>query len=389
MRYEYIKNWRYGMRIYYRVFALILLGFFLMGQFGCLSCQDTVKPVVSIIFPTNGSTVSGTVTIQASASDNVGILKVEFYIDSNKVGEDTSSPYEYSWNTTIVDNGTHTTQAKAYDPTGNLGVSPIVTVNVDNVPMNVLIDDVHQNVYNFDGYGVEIYWATLISKLQDMGYTVRLASEAGFSPSISDYNIIFLPAPVSPYSDTETQALLGFVNAGGKLIILGEWYRYSGNINPNLNTLSNALGIGITFNKDAVYDDTNNYGAHNYWPLISDFVPHPTTSNVTTVVYVFGCSLSVQSPATPIAYASLSAYTRISEVNSSKMNNMGIGLNVPGIKSKDGNIIVAAVAEIGMSKVIAIGDVGLFCDDPAGFNGGIAYISLLNNMRFLENIINW
>ena len=373
------------------VLLLVILIFGLAPNGGCLgflsSCIPDVNiPTVQITSPTEGSTVSGTVNIQATASDNVGVSRVVFYIDNVAVGEDTSSPYQYSWDTTTYTNGTHTLKAKAYDSAGNVGESVIVTVNVNNTPRAVLIDDVHQNENNFDGNTVTVFYATLMSKLQSMGYTVSLASIAGFNPSISNYGIVLLPAPFSSYSNSETQALVSFVNAGGKLIMQGEWYSYGYSANTNLNNLSIALQAGITFNMDTVYDDTNNYSGTNYWPLISDFVSHPTTTGLETIALIASCSLSVQTPAIPIAYASSSAYASVSL---SRGNGIGIGLKAPEIKTIGGNIIVAAVAEIGAGKVIATGDVNLFCDDVYGISGGTPYINLYNNMTFFENIINW
>jgi hypothetical protein len=219
-----------------------------------------------------------------------------------------------------------------------------------------------------------------------MGYTVNLASVAGFNPSISNYGIVLLPAPFQPYSDSETQALVSFVNAGGKLIMQGEWCPYGYSANTNLNNLSSALHAGITFNMDIVYDDTNCYSRNNYWPLISDFVSHPTTAGVNTIVLLASCSLSVQTPAIPIAYASSSAYTSASL---SRGNSIGIGIKTPETKTKNGNIIVASVAEIGTGKVIAIGDINLFWDDVNNISGGTPYINLYNNMTFFENILNW
>ncbi|PYV42491.1 MAG: hypothetical protein DMG09_02430, partial [Acidobacteria bacterium] len=60
---------------------------------------DTTPPTVSITSPSSGSTVSGTITVTASASDNVGVAGVQFKLDgANLGGEDTSSPYSVSWN---------------------------------------------------------------------------------------------------------------------------------------------------------------------------------------------------------------------------------------------------------------------------------------------------
>jgi hypothetical protein len=95
---------------------------------------DTTPPQVTILFPENGQTLFGTVTIQANASDNIGVTKVEFYIDGNKVGEDTTSLYEYVWNTDVLPyNSTHTIQAKAYDKAGNIGESDIVQVTIGDI----------------------------------------------------------------------------------------------------------------------------------------------------------------------------------------------------------------------------------------------------------------
>jgi len=94
--------------------------------------SDTTPPSVSISSPANGVTVSSTVTVQASASDNVGVTKVEFYLDGFLQTTDTTSPYTWSWNTASSTNGSHTLSAKAYDAAGNMGGSSNVSVTVSN-----------------------------------------------------------------------------------------------------------------------------------------------------------------------------------------------------------------------------------------------------------------
>ncbi len=94
--------------------------------------DDTEDPTVSISSPADDVTVSGTVNIQATATDNVGVTKVEFYVAGDLKSTDTSSPYSYSWDTTTVSNDTHSLLAKAYDGAGNEGNSTAVTVTVDN-----------------------------------------------------------------------------------------------------------------------------------------------------------------------------------------------------------------------------------------------------------------
>lgn len=90
-------------------------------------------PTVSITSPLPGAIVSGTVNVTANASDDVGVDKVEFSIDSVLKSTDTTSPYEYSWNTTTETEGTHSITAKAYDTIAQTATDSI-NVTVDNVP---------------------------------------------------------------------------------------------------------------------------------------------------------------------------------------------------------------------------------------------------------------
>jgi beta-lactamase superfamily II metal-dependent hydrolase len=99
---------------------------------------DTILPVTSITAPLAGATVSGTTTVTASASDNVGVTKVEFYLDGALKFTDTTSPYSWSWDTTTATNGSHSLTSKAYDAALNVGVSTAVSVTVSNgVPVNI------------------------------------------------------------------------------------------------------------------------------------------------------------------------------------------------------------------------------------------------------------
>src|SRR5213075_1066094 len=84
---------------------------------------DTIPPTTSITAPANGATVSGTTNVTASASDNVGVTKVEFYMDGALRTTDTTAPYSWSWNTTTFANSSHTLVTKAYDAAGNVGTS--------------------------------------------------------------------------------------------------------------------------------------------------------------------------------------------------------------------------------------------------------------------------
>jgi hypothetical protein len=95
--------------------------------------NDTTAPTVAITSPSAGATVSGTTTIGASASDNVGVAGVQFRLDGANFGaEDTTAPYSMPWNTTTVANGAHTITAVARDAAGNVSTSAAVSVTVSN-----------------------------------------------------------------------------------------------------------------------------------------------------------------------------------------------------------------------------------------------------------------
>lgn len=92
---------------------------------------DTTAPIVSLSSPIG--TVSGTVSVTASASDNVGVAGVQFKLNGANLGvEDTSAPYATTWNTTTSINGTYTLTATARDTSGNTTTSAGVVVTVNN-----------------------------------------------------------------------------------------------------------------------------------------------------------------------------------------------------------------------------------------------------------------
>jgi len=92
---------------------------------------DTVPPTVMITNPSNGAVIpKGTsITIQATASDNVGVSKVEFSVNGKIRCTDTSAPYECAWLLPINPNTTYTVLAKAYDTRNNTSTNQIVVTS--------------------------------------------------------------------------------------------------------------------------------------------------------------------------------------------------------------------------------------------------------------------
>ena len=88
---------------------------------------DTTPPSVSISSPQPNPYLVGNVSVSASASDDIGISKVEFYINNNLLSSDNDFPYGKVINTRSYF-GRHDLTVKAYDTSGNLASS---TLSVD------------------------------------------------------------------------------------------------------------------------------------------------------------------------------------------------------------------------------------------------------------------
>ena len=85
--------------------------------------------------------MSGTTTLSASASDNVGVTQVKWYVDSVEVAHDSTGPtFSQPWSTASVNDGPHKIFAKARDAAGNWGTSASVTVNVNNAGVPPTVD---------------------------------------------------------------------------------------------------------------------------------------------------------------------------------------------------------------------------------------------------------
>ncbi len=138
----------------------------------CLACavmwiacegEDAGMPEVTITSPLDGAEVSGTVEITADATDDVGIVNVDFYIDSLLVFTDSTEPYGYSWSTAgLADSSVHTIFAMAYDTDTNEATSEEISVTVVLLNMFEASDD-------FDAYTSSVVTDTIYALLDGNG----------------------------------------------------------------------------------------------------------------------------------------------------------------------------------------------------------------------------
>jgi fibronectin type 3 domain-containing protein len=94
---------------------------------------DTAPPTVAITAPGGGATVSASLNLAATATDDQGVAGVQFKLDGQNLGsEDTAAPYAVAWDTRAEVNGSHTLTAVARDAAGNIGTSASIAVTVSN-----------------------------------------------------------------------------------------------------------------------------------------------------------------------------------------------------------------------------------------------------------------
>jgi hypothetical protein len=95
---------------------------------------DSTAPTIAVSAPAASATVSGSVNVTASASDNVAVTGVQFKLDGANLGSEvTASPFATSLNTTTLANGTHTLSAVARDAAGNIASANSISITVNNL----------------------------------------------------------------------------------------------------------------------------------------------------------------------------------------------------------------------------------------------------------------
>ncbi len=111
---------------------------------------DTVAPTVALTAPPSGQTMQLTVPLSATASDDLDLARVEFYVDSTLITSISAAPFALNWNSYAVHNGAHSITAKAIDASGNFSTQAVV-ITVTNPPPPITGDlngDHKINIYD-------------------------------------------------------------------------------------------------------------------------------------------------------------------------------------------------------------------------------------------------
>lgn len=143
-----------------------------------VTLADRTAPTVSISTPANNATVSGNITVRANASDNsggTGVDKVEFLLDGTVIHTDTSSPYEFTWNSKSVSDGSHTLVARAHDRASpaNVRTSSNITITVDNADRVAPSTPGNLTVTNRTKNSISLSWSASTDNVGVTGYRIQ------------------------------------------------------------------------------------------------------------------------------------------------------------------------------------------------------------------------
>src|SRR5437660_7669411 len=94
-------------------------------------------PIVSLYAPGETATLTGTVTLTATAVDDQAVAGVQFDLSGQAIGAEvtTESPatkFTLQWDSHAVANGTYTLTARARDAAGHATTSARIAVTVSN-----------------------------------------------------------------------------------------------------------------------------------------------------------------------------------------------------------------------------------------------------------------
>lgn len=126
------------------------------------SCDVPIKPdirppVVYILQPEDGATVSEHAEITCEATDNRGVSHVELWVDGSPFEgvADSSRPYSLLWNTmSYENNSSHTITVRAVDNSGNRADSDPITLIVDNQDVSPTAVQIHQIIYQDNSFHI-------------------------------------------------------------------------------------------------------------------------------------------------------------------------------------------------------------------------------------------
>jgi len=188
---------------------------------------------------------------------------------------------------------------------------------------------------------------------------------------LENVDVLVLGNPIDDYfSNIEIKDIVNFVRTGGNLILVSE-YGADFLQKTNLNDL--ASNFGFFFEKNLIKEQNSHNQNCSSILHIQKFLNNEIVNGLREVIIGGACSLFLNKGAKPLLQTSENNIW--SEIYSNTSEEW--------IRDKEQQQTIAAYSKFGQGKVIALGDIDIFCsDDKIG-------ITSLDNQKFLHNILNW
>jgi hypothetical protein len=229
----------------------------------------------------------------------------------------------------------------------------------------VLFDETHGVVSDawHGRYSIDEAYRDWAERLSQKGYEVAANRTSPLTLSLlSQYDVCILALPTQPFAPEEVAALKAFVANGGGLLLLADAFGGGTVLNP----ISQEFGITINSDVLADWDDSRPIRPFHFfihtWPR-----PGPLTAYVDLVMYDWGSSLTLQSPAW--AFGTGDPDTWIDDGDGQQELGETIGSPVG-----------MAAGEYGAGRVVAIGDANLFMN---------MYSREFDNAQLSVNVVDW
>lgn len=188
---------------------------------------------------------------------------------------------------------------------------------------------------------------------------------------LENVDLLVLGNPINDYfSNIEIKDIVNYVRTGGNLILVSE---YGADYLQKTNLNDIAPKFGILFEKNLIKEQNTNNHNRSSILHIQNFPKNNIINGLREVVIGGSCSLFLNKSAKPLLQTDQNNFWSEIFKNSSE----------EWIKDKEQQHTLAAYSEFGQGKVVAFGDIDIFCsDDNIGIN-------TLDNQKFLHNIFTW
>jgi hypothetical protein len=219
---------------------------------------------------------------------------------------------------------------------------------------------------------LEDEFSDFLKLLQNLNLKIKKNKNKDLTRKIlEDVDVLVLGNPIDDYfSNIEIKDIVNYVRVGGNLMLVSE-YGADFLQKTNLNEL--ATNFGFFFEKNLIKEQNSHNQNCSSILHIQKFPSNDIVNGLREVIIGGACSLFLKKGAKPLLQ------TSVNNIWSEIYNNT----SEEWTKDKEQQHTLAAYSNFGQGKVIALGDIDIFCsDDNIGINS-------LDNQKFLQNVINW